>query len=752
LSIVDSGLQARNTVLAIVLGCLLFTAGCSGGGGGGTTEHHKKHTPTATATSTGVPTRTATATKTATATATATATNTATSTRTATATLTATNTATSTRTATATATSTRTATATATTTATPTATATATATQSATATLTATATATPTSTQTATPTATATAPALVSGVLEGGITPIVGAEVNLMKIGTTGYGSDPGNDVGSSITDSHGNYSIGMPPCSPSHEVWYLSAEGGNTGSGINSLSRLIAVLGPCNQAPSGVTINEVTTVASTFAMSQFMNTTANLGQNIGAPSTNLLGAANASLTVRNLVNLATGAAPGSTLPTGATAPTAEINTLANALATCVQANDSAAAPCHQLNCVATPGGVWNGTSCNVTPVPETTVDAMLQIARNPANNIGALFALATSTNYSPVLGSAPNDWTLGLKFVGGGLNSNFGLAVDGGGSVWVVNFGGPSLSKFSPFGVALSPGAGFTGGGLNEPRNVAIDSFGNAWVTAGNSVAEFDNNGNALSPMTGYTGGGTNDTYGIAIDSKDRVWASNLGAADISLFCGAIIANCPADFTTGEPISPDGGFTGGGLSFSFGAAVDGDDSVWTVNDGPSDTPTPNVSKFSSAGTAISGASGFTGGGLAKPTGVAIDPAGNAWACNIDNGVVSEFSKTGSPVSGSGFTGGGVGNSEAIAVDSANNVWVANESSPIGTVSEFNSAGTAISPSGGFQGGSMNDPLGIAIDASGNVWVSNDFDASVTQLIGAASPVKTPLIGLPTLP
>jgi streptogramin lyase len=589
-------------------------------------------------------------------------------------------------------------------------------------------------------------------VLEGGILPIVGAQVNLMKIGTTGYGSDPGNDVGGSVTDSHGNYSINMPPCSPAHEVWYLSADGGNTGNGTNSRSRLIAVLGPCNQAPSSVTINEVTTVASTYAMSQFMNTTANLGQNIGAPSTNLLGAANASLTVQNLVNLATGTAPSSTLPAGATAPTAEINTLADVLATCVQADDTASTPCQQLNCVATPGGIWSGTSCNITAVPETTIDAMLLIARNPANNVGALFALATSTNYSPVLGSAPNDWTLGLKFVGGGLNSNFGLAVDGGGDVWVVNFGNRSLSKFSPSGVALSTSAGFTGGGLNESRNIAIDSLGNAWATAGNSVAEFDNNGNALSPSTGYTGGGTNDTYGIAIDSKDRVWASNLGAADISLFCGAITANCPASFTTGEPISPAGGFTGGGLSFSFGAAVDGADSVWTVNDGPSNSPTPNVSKFSSAGNAISGASGFTGGGLAKPTGVAIDPAGNAWACNIDNGVVSEFSTSGSPLSGTGFTGGGVGNSEAIAVDSANNVWVANESSPVGTVSEFNSAGTAISPSGGFQGGSMNDPIGIAIDASGNVWVSNDFDASITQLIGAAAPVKTPLIGLPTLP
>jgi len=62
-----------------------------------------------------------------------------------------------------------------------------------------------------------------------------------------------------------------------------------------------------------------------------------------------------------------------------------------------------------------------------------------------------------------------------------------------------------------------------------------------------------------------------------------------------------------------------------------------------------------------------------------------------------------------------------------------------------------------LSPAGGFQGGSIDSPEGIAIDASGNVWTSNNGasnngDSSVTQLIGAAAPVKTPLIGLPKLP
>jgi sugar lactone lactonase YvrE len=46
-------------------------------------------------------------------------------------------------------------------------------------------------------------------------------------------------------------------------------------------------------------------------------------------------------------------------------------------------------------------------------------------------------------------------------------------------------------------------------------------------------------------------------------------------------------------------------------------------------------------------------------------------------------------------------------------------------------------------------------PDGIAVDSSGNVWVANygngtagtaAGDSNVTELVGAASPVKTPLV------
>ncbi len=48
-----------------------------------------------------------------------------------------------------------------------------------------------------------------------------------------------------------------------------------------------------------------------------------------------------------------------------------------------------------------------------------------------------------------------------------------------------------------------------------------------------------------------------------------------------------------------------------------------------------------------------------------------------------------------------------------------------------------------------------NEPFCVAIDSSGRVWVTNSggfIDTTITELVGAAAPVKTPFIGPPQLP
>jgi len=134
---------------------------------------------------------------------------------------------------------------------------------------------------------------------------------------------------------------------------------------------------------------------------------------------------------------------------------------------------------------------------------------------------------------------------------------------------------------------------------------------------------------------------------------------------------------------------------------------------------------------------------------LNHPWGVAIDGSGNVWISNTNGGVggsISEFNSSGSPISGSGgFTGGGLSVPEGLAIDGSGNVWVANEFYA-GSVSEFNSSGTAISGASGYQSAGLNQPVGIAIDGSGNVWLTDDETMSITEFVGAATPVVTPVV------
>jgi hypothetical protein len=586
----------------------------------------------------------------------------------------------------------------------------------------------------------------------GGTVPIQNATVHLISVGTSGYGSTP-TQLSGTTTLSDGTFSFGLFSCSPANTLVYISAVVGTpTGSGSNSGLSMLAMLGPCNQInnPTDITVNEVTTAASTYAMQQFMGTVVAATQ-IGSPFTKTVGITNSSSIVNNVVNVNTGAAPGPSLPAGATAPTAEINTLANIIAPCVNSVDTgghASAACQELFCDATPGATFS-TSCSVTPSIKDTLGAILSIARNPANNITALFDLATANSpFSPSLGSAPNDWTVALNYIGGGLNEPFFIAIDSLGEPWITNAGNSSVSKFSPAGVALSGSGGITAGGIDNPRGLAIDSSNDVWIGNSNAtLTELDVNGNALSGTSGFTGGGLGDTYGVAIDPQQNVWAS--GGAKLAKFCGPITANCPIGVTTGEPISTSAGFTGGGLTDGLGLATDASSSAWIANTGPTSGSPSAVCKFDLNGNALSGLGGFTGGGLLSPTTyTTIDPAGRAWTTNIGNASVTEMSNSGTPISGSGgITGGGINNSESLVSDSANNIWITNEEAPVGSISELNSVATPVSPSTGFQGGGLDDPIGIAIDASGNVWTANDENNSVTQFLGAAAPTHAPLNG-----
>ena len=601
----------------------------------------------------------------------------------------------------------------------------------------------PTPTATATPTPTP-APT-ISGSVSGGANSISGAAVTLYQAGSSGYGQSA-ISLGSAVTDSNGAFTISYTQPAPT-SILYIVATGGDAGLGANSAIGLIAALGSANALPGSVTINEVTTIATVWAMGQFMDAT---GQNIGAPSSNTIGLANAvsAITSKNLIDVMTGLAPASFPPT-TISPTSKLYTLADILAACVQSSGAGSSQCTNLFGDATPSG---------GAAPATTLAAALDIARNPANNAASLFGLVTANApFEPMLSSAPTDWTLALAFTGGGLSAPTAVAIDASGNVWIADYNS-AVTELAPNGAAISPSNGFNGGGLFESFGIAIDQLGQVWVpdeqspsnvNSGNgAVTVLNANGNIASGANGLSGAGIDFPQAVAIDSAGNAWIANYANASISEFSGGGVA-----------MSPSSGFTGGGLAFPVALAFDGGGNLWISNQGAD-----AISEFAPSGTALSPASGYIGGGLDSPFGIASDQVGNVWVANYygsDLAGLEGFAAMmpGTPFSPTdGFVGGGLDSPVGLAIDGAGNIWITNYRAM--SVSEFAGAsnpspGSPISGAFGYNDASFASPYGIAIDSSGNVWIA-DNDAgdghAVTELLGAAAPVKTPLIGPAQLP
>jgi hypothetical protein len=161
--------------------------------------------------------------------------------------------------------------------------------------------------------------------------------------------------------------------------VLYLIAQGGVARAGSDTQSNpatvLMATLG--TELPERVTINELTTVASAWTATQFLNGSALRGNDTGLR----IAAGN----VPNLVDLETGGlGPVIVDPLNASRTTtlAKFNTLGLLLSACVTALSDA---CDRLFAAATPPG---GSP------PADTLQAAQNIARHPAHNADELFAL----------------------------------------------------------------------------------------------------------------------------------------------------------------------------------------------------------------------------------------------------------------------------------------------------------------------------------------------------------------------
>jgi hypothetical protein len=198
-------------------------------------------------------------------------------------------------------------------------------------------------------------------------------------------------------------------------------------------------------------------------------------------------------------------------------------------------------------------------------------------------------------------------------------LNAPFHLAIDQQDRIWISNAIGDSVTRFpasEPSKAEVFPTGGYSGKGL------AIDSQGNVWITntlgtgldllvklkllalkltgrmgelhhvlfdylAANptlgSISMLRPDGTPA-PGSPFHGGGAWGSWAIVIDGNDQVWSSNFGGASITHLCGVRTETCPPGMKTGDPISPPGGYVGGGMQPLTDIAIDPAGNVWVAD------------------------------------------------------------------------------------------------------------------------------------------------------------------------
>lgn len=659
------------------------------------------------------------------------------------------------------------------------------------------------------------APAAIAGIVHGGQNPVTGATVQLWEAGGTfaasagGYGSaaklistatvisSDGSGSGGNASNANNTFPAGDFTLSPggvrsytcdapatgiTSPYLYITAAGGNSGSGNNSVITLMAALGPCSALTTSTTIfvDEVTTVAAAYALAQFAAPPSGIALSgivvgspgtttidaFGAPLTNLAGLVNAFNTAQVLASTTTGAA-NTTIPTpnlygNAFSTTAnvefwQINLVANILAACINGNASLCTGTGSLTKLATPGA---------STVAGDTLQAAVYMAQNPAGGPGAppsyaynlanlipgtgvpfqpYSSIAAATSTSP---PTPTDLTIGITYTSATFSQTSGIAPDSNGNIWIANAGAtPSVVEIDPVGNQIggpvtsykvgSVATTFSGNGGSAGTNgiqlgIALDTNNNAWVAdyTGSNVLEVPGSA-TLTP--GTTSGSTNNGTNVLTTTGAVGFATGVAAAN------------PAEI-----------------------AVDGNNNVWFTQNGGSGGACGTAGSQQIGGFLASSYSAYVAGmpTSSNPYGIAIDGgaasydetgttaiAGAPFIWSTDEAGGSEGTPFGSGnghfgVLAMGFAGSGGSASQGCAT-------------PLGLISSVDTGSTVtttLNVTAGTINGSSDtfswgaNPWGIAIDSAGNLWVANEDPVDVSlDVLGSVTKI-TPNLTAETAP
>ncbi len=363
-------------------------------------------------------------------------------------------------------------------------------------------------------------------------------------------------------------------------------------------------------------------------------------------------------------------------------------------------------------------------------------------------------------------------------------FNGPWGVGVDGSGNVYVGDIGNNLIRKISPGGVvttlAGTPGSGNTDGTgaaarFNQTTGVAVDSGGTMYVVdSSNDLIRKVTAAGVVTTLAGSPGNagsadGTgsaalfNFPFGITVDGAGNLFVTDTGNNTIrKVTQGGVVTTVAG--TAGSAGSANGTGSAALFNVPIGIVADGNDNLYVA-----EQQGQTIRKITSAGvvTTLAGLAGSTGstdgsGSAARfdlPAGITMDGSGNLFVADATNALIRKVTTAGAVTTIAGLpanpgSADGTGSAArfffpvGIAADATGNLYVADSSND--SVRKVTQAGvvTTLGGTPGIFGSAdgtgpaalFSNPEGIAVDTLGNVYVADTNNGTIRKGSLSGSP------------
>ena len=268
-----------------------------------------------------------------------------------------------------------------------------------------------------------------------------------------------------------------------------------------------------------------------------------------------------------------------------------------------------------------------SGSPAVVTP-GTISLSATATPANSPATTFSQAIPLAIAhtavfvSNGTSVAAYFDGNTTASIPSMPNTNNSPRGIAVDANGTVYIGNHVSPgSVTECAAINAWSTCTTPITGG-LPFNEGVAIDGGGNLWLTAnGSDLIEYA--AGQTTPSLDIASGQTT-LRGVAVDANGNLWAANQNPTSLTGYA-------PPFTVSSVPFAT---LTAAGVNAPIQLAADGSGNLWVANCGsgcPGGSASSTVTEFAPAIGSGSTPSVTLASGISQAEGVAVDASGVVW-------------------------------------------------------------------------------------------------------------------------